>query len=176
MRKRIYEIIESASEKDRLSNIYDIFMMIVILASVIQLCFKTEYFVFIIIDKIALVIFIIDYVLRLITADYKLKKGWLSFILYPLTFMALMDLICIFTAFSFVNNTFKVLKIFRLLRTLRVLRLIKTIRYSKSIKMMKNVFKNQKRSLLTVGMVAVVYIVVLAIAIFNIEPDSFTFF
>lgn len=176
MRKRIYEIIKSASEKDRLSNIYDIFMMIVILASVIQLCFKTEYFVFIIIDKIALVIFIIDYVLRLITTDFKLKKGWLSFILYPLTFMALMDLICIFTAFSFVKNTFKVLKIFRLLRTLRVLRLIKTIRYSKSIKMMKNVFKNQKRSLLTVGMVAVVYIVVLAIAIFNIEPDSFTFF
>lgn len=76
MRKRIYGIIESASEKDRLSNIYDIFMMIVILASVVQLCFKTEYFVLIIIDKIALVIFIIDYVIRLITADYKLKKEW----------------------------------------------------------------------------------------------------
>lgn len=42
--------------------------------------------------------------------------------------------------------------------------------------MIKNVFKNQKRSLLTVGMVAVVYIVVSAIAIFNIEPDSFTIF
>ena len=58
MRKRIYGIIESASEKERLSNIYDIFMMIVILASVVQLCFKTEYFVLIIIDKIALVIFL----------------------------------------------------------------------------------------------------------------------
>ena len=70
MRKRIYDITGPASEKDRLSNIYDIFMMIVILAIVVQLCFKTEYFVFIIIDKIALVIFIIDYVLRLIIADY----------------------------------------------------------------------------------------------------------
>ena len=156
MRKRIYEIIESSSEKDRIGNIYDIFMMIVILASVIQLCFKTEYLAFAIIDRIALTIFIIDYALRWMTADLKLKKGWASFILYPFTFMALMDLISIFTAFKFVANTFKVLKIFRLLRTLRVLRLIKAVRYSKSIKMMKNVFINQKRPLLTVGLIAIV--------------------
>ena len=149
----------------------------IILASIISLCFKTEYLVFRIIERIALVVFIIDYVLRLITADYKVKKGWVSFFIYPFTFLALIDLICIFTSFSFVNNAFKVLKVFRLLRTLRVLRLIKAIRYSKSIQMLRNVFISQKKSLVTVGFVALMYIFVSAVIIFNIEPDSFaTFF
>lgn len=177
MRKRIYEIIETATEKDRLSNIYDIFMMAIIALSIIQLCFKEEYLTFVIIDKIALGVFIIDYLLRWITADFKLKKGWVSFIIYPFTFLAILDLLCIFTAFSFIDNAFKVLKMFRLIRTLRVFRLIKTIRYSKSIVMMKNVFLEQRKALVTVGMVAIVYIFVSAVVIFNVEPDSFnTFF
>ena len=173
MRKRIYEIIESSNENDRLSNAYDILMMSIIVLSVVHLCFKTEVVFFSIIDNIALVVFIIDYLLRLITADLRLKKGWLSFLLYPLTPLAIIDLLCIFTAFNFVAKAFKVLKIFRLFRTLRVFRLIKAVRYSKSIQLIKNVFISQKRSLLTVGVVATVYIFVSAIVMFNTEPDTF---
>ena len=176
-RKRLFEVIESASEKDRLSNIYDIFMMIVILASIVSLCFKEDHLAFTIIDWIALGVFSIDYLLRLLTADFKLKRGWASFFLYPLTPLALIDLLCIFTAFSFINNAFKVLKIFRLFRTLRVLRLIKAVRYSKSINMLGAVFKEQRKPLLTVAIVAIVYIFVSAVIVFNVEPDSFnTFF
>lgn len=40
MRKRIYQIIENAEEKDTLSSIYDIFMMVVIIASLIPLTIK----------------------------------------------------------------------------------------------------------------------------------------
>ena len=177
MRKRIYEIIETASEKDRLSNIYDIFMMLTIIASIVGLCFKTEYFAFTVIEYICLGVFSVDYLLRWITADFKLKKGWVSFILYPFTFMAIIDLLCILTGLDFVNNAFKVLKVFRLIRTLRVLRLFKGIRYSKSIRLMKNVFSSQRKPLITVGIIAIGYILVSAIMIFNIEPDSFnTFF
>ena len=45
-------------------------MMIVILASILFLCFKTEYPAFVIIDNIALGIFILDYALRLFTAGF----------------------------------------------------------------------------------------------------------
>ncbi|MCR5491054.1 MAG: ion transporter [Bacilli bacterium] len=177
MRKRIFEIIETATEKDRLSNIYDIFMMLVIMTSIVSLCFKEETLAFTIIDRIALTIFIIDYLLRLFTADFKLKKGRASFFLYPITPMALIDLLCILTAFRFVSNAFKVLKVFRLIRCLRVLRLFKTIRYSKSIRILTNVLVEQKRPLMTVGLVAMAYIFVSAIIVFNVEPDSFeTFF
>lgn len=40
MRKRIYQIIEIAEENDIASRIYDIFMMLVIFASLVPLAFK----------------------------------------------------------------------------------------------------------------------------------------
>ena len=74
MRKRIYEVIEVSDGSDKLSRIYDFFMMSVIIASLIPLAFKTDYFAFKVVDKICVIIFIIDYLLRLLTADYKYNK------------------------------------------------------------------------------------------------------
>ena len=177
MRKRIYTIIEAASENDRISNVYDIFMMITIVASIVPLAFKKEYNTFIVIDKIAVVIFIIDYLLRLYTADFKLQKGAWSYVLYPVTPMALIDLLCILPSLSIISNSFRLLKIFRLFRTFRVFRIFKAIRYSKSILMLKNVFHNSKRPLITVGFLALLYVIISALVIFNAEPDTFdTFF
>ncbi len=173
MRKRLFQIIETATEEDRLSNIYDLFMMSVIVASLIPLAFKTELPVFEWIDKAAVVIFIIDYVLRLCTADYKLKKGAWSFLLYPITPMAVLDLLCILPSLNLITSGFRILKVFRLFRTLRVFRVFKAVRYSKSIKMIKSVFVRQRRPLLTVGLLAVVYVLISALIVFNVEPDSF---
>lgn len=148
-------------------------MMIVIIASLVPLAFKGNLPAFYWIDKIAVVIFIIDYFLRWITADYKLnKKAW-SFALYPFTPMALLDLLCILPSLNVIQSGFRILKIFRLFRTLRVFRVFKAVRYSKSIRMIKGVFKKQKRPLITVGLLALVYVLVSALVIFNVEPDSF---
>ncbi|MBR4905576.1 MAG: ion transporter [Clostridia bacterium] len=177
MRKRVFEIIETSKHNDRLSAIYDAFMMIVIVLSLIPLAFKTEHIVFLVIDKVAVVIFIVDYCLRLFTADYKLNKGVVSFFLYPITPMAILDLLCILPSLSIISNGFRILKVFRLFRTLRVFRVFKAVRYSKSIQMIKYVFKTQKKPLITVGILASVYILISALVIFNVEPDSFdTFF
>ena len=154
LRKRLFEIIESAKESDRVSNIYDIFMMITIVASIIPLAFKAELPVFVIIDKIAVVIFIIDYLLRVLTADYKLNKGALSFILYPITPMALIDLLCILPSLNIISGSFRLLKVFRLFRTFRVFRIFKAVRYSKSIHLIKNVFKNSKKPFGPCGVLA----------------------
>lgn len=177
VRKRLFEIIESAKEFDRASNIYDIFMMITIVASIIPLAFKEELPIFVIIDKIAVVIFIIDYLLRILTADYKLNKGALSFIVYPITPMALIDLLCILPSLNIISGSFRLLKVFRLFRTFRVFRIFKAVRYSKSIYLIKNVFKNSKKPLITVGFLAAAYVLISALVIFNAEPDTFdTFF
>ena len=42
MRKRIYEIIEVANNNDKLSALYDMFMMIVICASIIPCALKSR--------------------------------------------------------------------------------------------------------------------------------------
>ena len=70
MRKRIFEIVEPAKTKDRNSAIYDVIMMVIILISLVPLAFKTENIFFDIVDKICAAIFIFDYLLRWITADY----------------------------------------------------------------------------------------------------------
>ena len=177
MRKRLFEMIETAKEDDRISNIYDIFMLIVIIASLIPLAFKKETSLFLWIDKISVIVFIIDYFLRIITADLKLKRKAKSFLIYPFTPMAILDLLCILPSLHIIQSGFKILKIFRLFRTFRVFRVFKTIRYSKSIKLIKGVFLRQKKPLLTVGILAVAYVLISALVIFNVEPDSFnTFF
>lgn len=173
MRKRIFQIIETATEDDRLSNVYDIIMMIVIIASLIPLAFKNESVVFEWIDRIAVVIFIIDYILRIFTADLKMKKGVLSFFIYPFTPMALIDLLCILPSLNIIQSGFRILKVFRFFRTLRVFRVFKAVRYSKSIKLIKGVFIRQRKLLMTVGLLAVVYVLISALVVFNVEPDSF---
>lgn len=177
MRKRLFEIIETAQENDRASNVYDISMLTVIIASLVPLAFKGETPFFWWIDKISAVIFIIDYLFRIITADLKLNKGIASFLIYPITPMAILDLICILPSLSILQNGFKIFKIFRLFRTFRVFRVFKTIRYSKSIKLIKGVFIRQKKPLFTVGILALAYVIISALVIFNVEPESFdTFF
>lgn len=177
MRKRIYQIIEIAEEQDSLSSIYDAFMMMVIIVSLIPLTIKDGSDILNLIDYITVGIFVIDYALRLTTADYKLQKGLKSFLLYPMTPMALIDLFSILPSLTVLNSGFRILKIFRLIRTFRVFRVFKAVRYSKNIAIIINVFKKQKDSLLVVCVLAIGYIIVSALIVFNVEPDTFpTFF
>lgn len=177
MRERIYQIIEKSDGEDKLSRIYDIFMMVVIVVSLIPLAFKTENVFFFWVDKVAMVIFIIDYLLRWMTADYKYgNKSITSFLRYPFSPMAIIDLVSILPSMSIINNGFKALRVLRMIRALRVLRIFKTFRYSSSFQILENVIKRSKRSLIAVGVLAAGYIVVSALVIFNIEPDSFESF
>jgi voltage-gated potassium channel len=178
MRKRIFEIIELSKGSDLWSSIYDYFMMVVIVASLLPLAFKQDTIAFIVIDKIAVTIFIVDYLLRLCTADFKYgKKSISSFVRYPFSFMAIIDLLSILPSVTVLNNSFKLLRIFRLVRAFRVFRVFKILRYSKSFKIIVSVFKRQRASLLAVVTLAIAYIIISALIIFNVEPDSFnTFF
>ena len=123
MRKRIYEVIEKADSNDKASNIYDLSMLFIIIVSLIPLFFKNDNIVFFIIDKVSVVVFIIDYLLRWITADYKNEKtGKASFITYPFTFMAIIDLLSILPSLSIINKGFKALRVLRMIRALRVVK------------------------------------------------------
>lgn len=173
MRKRLFEIIEVSKGNDKLSAIYDVFMMAIILASIIPLAFVEEHPVFEIIDMVTVIIFIIDYILRIICADFKLKKGKKSFFIYPFTPMAIIDLISILPSLTALNGTLRLFKIFRLFRTFRVFRVFKAVRYSKNIEMFIRVFKKEKAALVTIFGVAVLYVLVAALVVLNIEPETF---
>ena len=178
MRKRLFEIIEKSSGEDRASQVYDFFMLVVIFLSLVPLAFKSEPVAFVLIDKIAAGIFIADYLLRWLTADYKLEKGpVLSFALYPFTFMAIVDLLSILPSLTVIGRGFKILRLLRMFRALRVLRIFKALRYSRNFAIILEVMRRSRRSLGAVVTLAVGYILIAALVIFNVEPDTFnTFF
>ena len=177
MRERIYNIIDSANNETKLASFYDIFMMVVIVFSLIPLAFKEEPQFFTVTDKICAVIFIIDYILRWITADYKFgQKTAASFLRYPVSPMAVVDLVSILPSISAVNSGFKVLRVMRMIRALRVLRIFKAARYSKSMQIISRVMKKSKEPLIAVCTLAVAYILISALVILNVEPDSFSSF
>lgn len=177
MRKRLYQIIERAEKDDVVSHVYDLFMIAVIVVSMLPLAFKEEATWLFALDVITACIFVIDYAARWFTADFKLKKGAWSFLLYPLSAMAIVDLLSILPSFVLFSKAFKVLKVARLPRALRVLKVFRGLRYSKNVEMIVAVFKEQKRSLITVCAFAVGYITLSALVVFNVEPETFpTFF
>ena len=177
MRKRIFEIIEVSKDGDRVSAIYDFFMIFVIVVSLVPLAFKEETTAFIVIDKICVVIFIIDYLLRWLTADYKFNKSSaLSFARYPFSFMAIIDLLSILPSLSIISRGFKILRVLRIFRAMRVFRVFKAMRYSKNLQIILAVLKKSKRPLIAVCILAGGYILVAALVIFNVEPDTFNNF
>ena len=163
MRKKIYGLLESARDGDW----YDILMLVAILVSVVPLMFVEEYAVFRVIEIVTVSIFIVDYILRWITADYRLQKGGWSFVIYPFTAWAVIDLLSILPALSLINRGFKILRITRLLR---ILRLFKLIRYSDKIQVLGKVVRKEKGVLLTVLGIAIFYVFVTALIMFNVEP------
>lgn len=177
MRKKIFEMVESGEGLNKVSSFYDYFMMMVIIVSLIPLAFKNENTAFFVLDKICVAIFIVDYILRWITSDYKYnKKSVSSFIRYPFSLMAIIDLISILPSLTVINSGFKVLRVLRMIKAFRVFRVFKALRYSRSVEIIVNVLKRSKESLVAVGTLAVAYILIAALVIFNVEPDSFNSF
>lgn len=174
MRRRIYDIIEKAQSEDRHSKWYDRFMILCIFLSLFPLCFKHTTPLFHKIDIITTFFFIIDYILRWSTADFKLRKGRDSFFLYPFTPFAIIDLTAILASLTPLNSGLRVFRVIRLQKSLRALKLL---RYSRGFYLMMLVFRKKKEDLTTVFYLVVGYIIFSALLIFQVEHDSFeTFF
>lgn len=174
LRCRVYDTVYTPIGDKSLASIYSYVMIFLIVISLLPLCFKQEYPVFRITDLVVTVLFIVDYLLRWGTADFALGKGVKSFAIYPFTPMAIIDLLSILPFFLPMNPGFKALRLFRMVRALRAIRFI---RESRSFRIIGNVLKRERRLLLSVGALALGYVLACALVIFNVEPDSFnTFF
>lgn len=149
------------------SRIYDWYMLVMIIASIIPLMFIEDYPIFRVIEIITVIAFVIDYILRWGTSNIQLKKGWLSYFFYPFTPMAIIDLLSILPGINLISPSFKLL---RLTRLLKIIRLLKIFRYSDKITMFLKVLQKERQVLLSVLMLALFYIFITALVMFNAEP------
>lgn len=175
-RKAIYAIIEKDESTSVSSRLYDWFMLVCIVLSLVPLTTRSNDGVFSVIDKATCVVFIIDYILRWITADYRGKRsGVAAFASYPFTPMAIIDLLSILPSLSIISPAFKVLRVSRLFKIFRV---FKFIRYYEPLRIMLAVIKKEGKTLLAVLLFAVFYILICALVMYNVEsaPAFSTFF
>ena len=184
MRKKIYDIIDIGEDNPVANRTYSIFMLCCIVVSLIPLGIKGTTPFLDLLDKVSVTIFIIDYFLRLFTADIKYESHSVaSFVRYPFSPMAIIDLLSILPSLALVNRALKALRIARAvrltraLRTVKTVRIVKTMRFSKSASILGKVIRDSKDSLIHLTCIAVGYILMTALIIFNVEPQTFnTFF
>lgn len=162
-------LIEPQNENQR-SMTYDRIMLTAIIVGIIPLTFRSQNIVFHIFDIASCTLFILDYLLR--WASYPIqhpeRRMWVSYLLYPLKPMAIIDLLSILPTFSVLTPTLKIARVSRLLKLLRV---IKFVRYFEPLGIIIAVIKRQRHILYTVFTLAVFYIFITAMIMFNAEED-----
>lgn len=166
MRELLYKIL-SKDDNNVIAKVYESLMLIVILVSIIPLMCISSHPILRVTEKITVSIFIVDYLLRWYTAPMKLRRGWISYLVYPFTPMAIIDLLSILPGINVLNQTFK---LFRLTRLLRIVRVFKIFRHSKKISVFMKVLRKEKTVLMSVMVLALFYIFVTALIMFNTEP------
>lgn len=179
-KRRLFEIIEASRDHDRASSAYDFMILTAVLVGMVPMTMKTGNLYTKLIDLLTVSIFIIDYLLRIYTADYKMGvKSIVSYIAYALSPMAIIDLISIAPVLGFFipgNTIVGMFRLFRLLRIFQLFRVLKLFRYSKTLVTIVRVAKKVKNQLLAVLILTFVYIITSALLIFQIEPDLFNSF
>ncbi|MGD6729489.1 MAG: ion transporter [Pleomorphochaeta sp.] len=170
----VYDVLENSDNK--LNSYYNGFMLIVIFLSLLSLIFKTNYFILTYIDYFTVSIFILDYFLRMAASNIKYKKGFQSFIIYPFSGWAIIDLLSILPSFNILSHSFKVFRVMRVTKLLRGIRILKILRISKDVKLLVNVLKKEQNALISFGILTLGYIFITALIIFNVEPYTFNNF
>ena len=136
---------------------------------IFPLMFRTQYRLFWYFDIVSGLCFTIDYIFRWLTCDLRSKsRNWISFVIYPFTPMAIIDLLSILPTVHLLTPIFKVARVTRLLRLLRI---VKVIRYFGPLELILSVIRKQRTILLTVLSLAIFYIFVTAMIMFNAEED-----
>jgi len=182
-KKRVFQIIEKADEGDIPSTIFDISIIILIVLNTIAVTAASfENFAnthSVLLDRFeifSIVIFTIEYLLRLWTSGYKFPNSRAAYIRFIFSFGALIDLAAILPFYlPFVSGVD--LRFLRILRLLRMFRIFKLGRYSESMSIIGRVLKKEKEKLLTTIILTVIMIFVASTLMFYVEnpaqPDVF---
>lgn len=177
IRQKIYDIVELKEVNSLASRLYNQFMLILVVISMLPLAFKDDYAIFAITDVVVVSVFIVDYLLNWMTADIRFgQRGIWPFIRYPFSLPGIVDMLSILPALAFIHDGFRLLRITRGLRILRMLSVFKLVHHSQNMILVVRTLRESRDSLLAVGYLAAGYILVSSLVIFNVEPQTFPSF
>ncbi len=185
IKRRTFEIIEKAEKGDIASGIFDVCIMALILANVLSVFLGTfnipAYVRSLLADAevFSIVIFSIEYILRVWTADflYEDTPPLKAKVKYVFSFMALIDLLAILPFYIPLVITVD-LRVLRMLRLVRLLRAVKANRYASSLHKILDVIRQKSAELLSAILMLLVLMLISSVLIYYIEnpvqPDVYS--
>lgn len=185
IRKRTWEIVETANSGDAASRGFDIFILLliflnvlaVIVGSVQEIHSRWESFLngF---EAFSIFVFTLEYVARIwsCTSSPSSPSPVRGRIRLALRLMSIVDLLAILPFyFPFFGADLRVLRVFRLMR---IFRIAKVSRYYASLNLVKHVFQSKKEELLLTSALMGILLVVSSSVLFYCEnamqPDTFS--
>ncbi|MGN0571690.1 MAG: ion transporter [Candidatus Fimenecus sp.] len=179
IKRRTFEIIQAANNHDVPSRIFDIGILILIIINVILVIAETFDIspttekVFYYIETVSVIIFTIEYLCRVWTADllYPNLNGFRSRLKYIFSFIALIDLFAILPFYiPFIIPVD--LRVLRMLRIIRLFRIFKLNRYTTALTTIAEVFRKKKNQLISSIFVVLLLMIVASVLMYNIESKA----
>ena len=184
-KKRVFEIISKAEDGDLASSIFDWSIMLLIAISIISIILESFssiyskwHSTFQIFEYISVVVFTVEYILRIWTADLLYPDSKHPRLKYIFSFMAIIDLLAILPFYlPFISADLRFLRMMRLFRLFRLLRVFKLGRYFEALQIIMRVIKTSGPQLIM--SVALCFFVMLfsAIIMYTVEnpvqPEQF---
>ncbi len=179
MKKRIFEIIQIGNRKDTISKAFDIFITVVIflnLAATMTATFDEAAAYMPVLNGIELVtsiIFLVEYCLRIWTADclYPDKKGIKAVLRFVFSLSGLIDFFTFFPTFlPFVFPTGMVA--FRIFRVIKIFRLFQINAQYDAFTVITNVLKEKKSQLFSSICMILVFMMAASLCMYSLEHEA----
>lgn len=179
-KKRVYLLLDEDIGNQKGDGLVHYFIAGLIIINVITLFLESynsindQYgAVFKIIELVSIIIFSLEYIIRLWVADYAFPKAGpiKSRLKYIFSFMGLVDLLSILP--FYLPYVIKIdLRVIRILRLFRLLRLFKLNRHSKSLRIIVSVFKKTKNDILVTVFLVSFLLIMAATLMYDIENEA----
>ncbi|UCH20873.1 MAG: ion transporter [Deltaproteobacteria bacterium] len=183
LRKKVYKIVEPNKDSSGLSKAFNLFIITVIIINCAAMIFETagDFYqrnpqLFNIIEVISVLIFSIEYLLRLWSISAaKGYKAW-GRVRYMMQPMMIIDLLAILP--FYIASIGLDLRAVRILRIFRALRILKLGKYSESMKILGQVFANRKEELSITVLITAILMFISSFVVYLTEntaqPEKFS--
>ena len=184
-KNRVFEILGKAEDGDRISKIVDWSIMALIALSILSIVLESfsilyyrYYSKFRLFETITVIIFSIEYLLRIWTADLLYPESKHPYLKYIFSFMAIIDLLAILPFYlPFISADFRFFRMMRLFRILRLLRVLKLGRYVDALQAIVKVIKDSIPQLIMAFVICFFVMLFSSIIMYTVEypvqPEAF---
>ena len=177
LKQRIFEIISKSENGDTASSVFDWMIVILIALSIITIVLESFqsirvrfHAVFSVIEVITIVVFTLEYLLRIWTADLLYPETKHPRLRYIFSFMALVDLLAILPFYlPFFSADLRFLRMMRLFRLFRLLRILKLGRYLDALQIIVKVIRTSAPQLVMSVVLCFFVMLFSAILMYDVE-------